>query len=140
MLEQELETRATEAAWAAGMRGGFGPKPLVPQLVHDMRVADPRVGAPKPAKPPVQRYLSPAATLQGEPAAGTRLGLASFKGKPPAPVPAHATGGLFGNSREESRQQSLLPSKAPSVYSMAPSKAASVAGRSRPMSEASAGR
>ena len=87
LLETELETREREAAWAAASKGGFGPKPLVPQLVHDARVADPRVGAPP--KPPLKaRYLAPASS-------GTRFGLCTFKGVKPQEVTKSPS---FGNS------------------------------------------
>lgn len=56
LLEGELQTRATEAKWAASSAGTYGPKPLVPQLVHDARVS-----APPPKTPPA-RKLSPRPT------------------------------------------------------------------------------
>ena len=135
LLETELETREREAAWAAASKGGFGPKPLVPQLVHDARVADPRVGAP-PTKPLKPRYLAPASS-------GTRFGLLAFKGAPPVPSKSTAHS-LMGNSvvglsnapsMPASQGASRVASMAPSVCgSTAPSKAGSKVSSREPRS------
>ena len=120
LLETELETREREAAWAAASKGGFGPKPLVPQLVHDARVADPRVGAP-PTKALKPRYLAPASS-------GTRFGLLAFKGAPPAPAKS-VGGSMMGNSVGLSHAPSLAASQSASRVA---SKAGSVCGSTAP--------
>ena len=107
----------------------------MPQLVHDARVADPRVGAP-PTKPLKPRYLAPASS-------GTRFGLLAFKGAPP--VPSKSTGhSLMGNSvvglsnvpsMPASQGASRVASMAPSVCgSTAPSKAGSKVSSREPRS------
>lgn len=118
MMEAELQNREKEAAYASS-KGTYGPKPLVAQMVHDMRVA-----APPPRTPPAKaRYLATST-------AGQRIGLVSYQGKPAAATkvlggpPGLATAG--GASNLESKRASLAGSVAGSI---APSKAASVSGR-----------
>ena len=118
MMEAELQNREKEAAYASS-KGTYGPKPLVSQMVHDMRVA-----APPPRPPPAKvRYLATST-------AGQRIGLVSYKGTPAAAT--KVLGGPPGLAASvgaptlESKRQSLAGSVAGSI---APSKAASVSGR-----------
>lgn len=127
LLETELETREREAAWAAASKGGFGPKPLVPQLVHDARVADPRVGAP-PTKALKPRYLAPASS-------GTRFGLLAFKGAPPAPTKSVMGRSMMGNSVAGLSHAPSLP--ASQSASRVASKPGSVCGSSKAGSKVS---